>query len=432
MRIALFGVNYHPETTGIAPFNTGLAEHWAATLHDVTVVTAFPHYPEWRVADGYRGKTFSRERRAGVRLLRAWQYVPPLRSTLRRIVYDSSLAASAMAWVPALGPVDLVWAVSPPLQLAAAAWAVSKARGAAFVLQVKDLVPDIAISLGMLRNPVAIAAARHLERFVYRRAQQIVVLSSGFAENLRAKGVPAEKISILPDWMDTDFIRPAPRAAEGKGGVAGAFRARHGISSEVFLAVHAGNMGAKQKLEVLLDAAAAAPEKYFLLVGDGVERARLEHAAAERRLANVKILPLLPRAELPALLAASDALVLNQAASVVDAVVPSKLLTYMAAGRPVVAATHPASESAALVRAADCGLAVAAEQASALVAALESLRRDPALARRLGDNGRQHVERHFARGQVLERFDAFVAAVDAARKRPAGAARFAAPGADAG
>jgi len=432
MRIALFGVNYHPETTGIAPFNTGLAEHWAAMLHDVTAVTAFPHYPEWRVADGYRGKTFARERRGGVRLLRAWQYVPPRRTTLRRIAYDSSLAASAMAWLPALGPVDLVWAVSPPLQLAVAAWAVSRARRATFVLHVQDLVPDIAVSLGMLRNPAAIAAARRLEQFVYRRAHQIVVLSNGFAENLRAKGVPARKITVLPDWMDTDFIRPAPRAAEGNGGVAGAFRARMGIPSEVFLAAHAGNMGVKQKLEVLLDAAAAAPEKCFLLVGDGVERARLEHAAAERRLANVKILPLLPRDELPALLAACDALVLNQAASVVDAVVPSKLLAYMAAGRPVVAATHPASESAALVRAADCGLAVAAEQPAALAAALETLRRDSSLAHRLGDNGRRHVERHFARTSVLEKFDQFLLALDTARPRRAGTTRVVAPGADAG
>jgi colanic acid biosynthesis glycosyl transferase WcaI len=403
VHLALFAVNYAPEQTGIAPFNTGLAEHLAAAGHRVSVVTTFPHYPEWRIAAEYRGRLTARERVNGVELHRLWSYVPRRRSTLRRIAYDSSLAPLALACGLALPRPDVVLAVSPPLQLAAAAALVARVRRARYVLQVKDLVPDIAVALGMLRNRAALAAARRLERFVYRRAEAILALCEGFADNLRAKGVPREKLAVLPDWTDTDAILPGERT--------NSFRLRLGISEDAFLLLHIGNMGTKQKLETALEAAAKFPPgALLLLVGDGAERAALEARARALRLENVRFLPLVPAEELPALLAAADALLLSQARAVVDMVIPSKLLTYMAAGRAVIAAIAAGSEAARAIRAAGCGAIVPPEEPAALAEAVRSLRDNPAAAARMGAAGRRFAEAHFARARVLARYADFFSA----------------------
>jgi colanic acid biosynthesis glycosyl transferase WcaI len=406
VHLALFAVNYAPEQTGIAPFNTGLAEHLSALGHRVSVVTTFPHYPAWRIADGYRGRLAARERMNGVELHRLWSYVPRRKSTLRRIAYDSSLAPLALARGLALARPNLVLAVSPPLQLAAAAALVARARRARFVLQVKDLVPDIAIALGLLRNRAALAAARRLERFVYRRADVILTICEGFAENLRAKGVPGEKLAVLPDWTDTDAILPGERA--------NGFRRSRGIPDETFLLLHIGNMGAKQKLESALEAAAGFPAgALLLLVGDGAERAALEARARAMRLANVRFLPLVPAEKLPELLAAADALLLSQARAVVDMVIPSKLLTYMAAGRAVIATVADGSEAARAIRKASCGAIVPPEDPAALAAAVHSLRADVPAATRMGAAGRRFAEEHFARARVLTGYADFFAALAA-------------------
>ncbi len=403
MHLVLVAMNYAPEPTGIAPFNTGLAEHLAAAGHRVTVLTTFPHYPAWRLAGSDRGRWLLREERNGVSLLRCRGYIPARHSTLRRIAYDSALAAPALLLGLRLPRPDAVLAVSPPLQLALAAGLLARWHGARFLLQVKDLVPDVAIALGLLRHPLAVRAARRLEQLVYRRAERILTICQGFRENLRSKGVPEEKLLLLPDWIDTEAIRPLPRQ--------NAFRREQGIAEDTFLILHSGTMGAKQKLDTVLGAAerVADPRMLFLLVGDGSERLHLEQTARTRRLRNVRFLPLQPAGRLAEMLAAADVLLLNQAAAIVDMVLPSKLLTYLAVGRPVVAAIHEASEAARLIRAAGCGTVVPPEDPEALAGALLQLARSDTLRHRFGEAGRHYAIEHFDRRRVLARYAEFLA-----------------------
>jgi colanic acid biosynthesis glycosyl transferase WcaI len=418
MNILLVAMNYAPEQTGIAPFNTGLAEYLAAEGHRVTALTTFPHYPEWRVAPEYRGRWLVREQRHGVHVIRCRGYVPSRRSTLCRVAYDSALAVPAMLIGLRLPKPDVVLAVSPPLQLAVAAWLLAWRHRARFILQVKDLVPDVAIALGMLRNRLAIRAGRALEGFVYRRAEYILTISQGFVENLRAKGVPEEKLLVLPDWTDCDAIRPLSGS--------NFFRRELAIPEDAFVVLHSGNMGAKQRLENLLDAAERLPDRgfVFLLVGDGTERPRLERRAREQRLANVHFLPLQPADRLPEMLAAADVLLLNQDPAIVDTVIPSKLLTYLAAGRPVVAAIHEASEAARLIHAAGCGAVVPPADPDALAGALLQLARAPDIRRQFAAAGRRHAMEHFERRRVLARYSEFFASLprrkfSVARRQPA-------------
>ncbi len=203
--------SYAPDSIGVAPLNTEMCEYLAARGHHVTVGTCFPHYPEWRIPDSYRGRLWASETRRGVTIHRRWIWVPARRTPLRRIrTTPPSVIASGPGGLAVQRP-DLVLGISPPLQGALAAWAMARNCGVPFVLQIQDLVPDIAIALGMLRNRVAIRVARCLEHFVYRRAERILVICEGFRQCVRAAGIPDERIAVVPNWVDTEFIsRPPP------------------------------------------------------------------------------------------------------------------------------------------------------------------------------------------------------------------------------
>jgi colanic acid biosynthesis glycosyl transferase WcaI len=396
--------SYAPDRTGIAPLNTELCEYLVAQGHKVTVATGLPHYPEWRVPASYRGRFTFSEMRAGVSVRRHWIWVPARRTPVRRIFFDTSVGVAAGLSGLAVGHVDVVLGISPPLQAGFAAWAIAKSRGVPFLLQVKDLVPDLAVSLGMLRNRAAIGCARSLERFLYRRADGILVICEGFREHILRAGVPSERIAVVPDWVDTRFIRPnAPGAA---------FRRTHKLERD-FLVLHIGNMGAKQKLDVALEAAAylrSAVGTTICLAGDGADRGHLESLAQSRSLDNVRFLPLASRADLPAMLAAADLLLLSQSAAVRDSVIPSKLLTYLAAGRAVVAAAHRHSQAAQTIERAGGGVVVPPEDAASLAEAILRLRDDPSERERLARCGRAFAEEHFASERVLARLERFLAA----------------------
>ena len=388
--------SYAPDRTGMAPLNTELCEYLVSRGHQVSVVTCFPHYPEWKVPEAYRGRLWQREARNGVEVYRSWILIPRKRTPLRRILYDSSIGLSAaLRGLPIRG-VDLIFAVSPPLQAGLAGWFLARIRRTPLLLQIKDLVPDLAIALGMLRNRAAIRLARALENFVYRRAEAILVICDSFAAHLRAKGVPESKLFVIPDWVDTRFIRP--------GFQLNGFRRTHGLGETDFLVLHIGNMGAKQKLENVLEAATYLQQEQQIaicFVGDGTEKNFLCEYAQSRGLSRVRFLPLQPRETLPEMLSAADALVLNQSAKVVDMVIPSKLLTYMAAGRSVVAAVAAQSEAAACIERARCGLVVPPEHPVALAQAIRRLNADRKLAARLGEEGRRFAEQHFDRERIL-------------------------------
>lgn len=401
MRILLVGVNYAPEVVGIGPYTTELAEHLAAGGHQVSVLTGFPYYPHWRIDPSYERKLpFLVEMINGVRVIRSPILLPGMRQTaFRRILFDSSLSVTALMGAVGTGRIDVVICISPPLQLGLTAWLIARSRGARLVLHLQDLVPDAALSVGMMREGVAVGIARRLERFVYSRADRITVISQGFLDNIVCKGAPKEKLQLLPNWVDTGRFNAVPDPA---------MRVALGAADGETLVLHTGNMGAKQGLETVVEAAAElAGEKVVLtLIGDGSNRAALQTRAAGLSLTNIRFLPL--QSDLPATLAAADLLVLSQRGRVVDSVAPSKLLSYMAAGKPVVASVNELSEAGRMIRRANCGFVVPPEQPSALAGALRELHRRPENYGKLGEAGRRHVAEHYERSNVLERWSALV------------------------
>ncbi|MCJ7503510.1 MAG: WcaI family glycosyltransferase [Acidobacteriia bacterium] len=401
MRFLILGLNYVPESTSIGPYTADLAEHLRAAGHEVRVVTGFPMAPQWKVWEGYRGRWFMREELGGVPILRSFIYVPadPKR-TLNRILFDCSFAFSALLGGIFQGPANLIIAVSPPLQLGVTAWLLARLKRAPFFLHLQDLVSDAAIATGRLsQDGLAARLARSMERFVYDRSAGIGVICDGFKRNLVAHNVPAEKIQVLPNSLDLEFI-----GIESKDN---GFRLDNGIGADEFLVMYSGSIALKHGLTTFVDAAVEfAPEEgvVFSLVGEGPSRDDLLGRARGRNIGNLRFLPLQPRESLPAQLRAANVLAITQQKAVGDAVFPGKLLYYMAAGRPVLAAVGAESETGRFVRDHRVGLVVEPENPGALARAVRFLRDNPPEAAQMGKNGREVVERMFDRKVVLDVF----------------------------
>ena len=407
MRLLMLGINYWPEPTGIAVFNTGRCEYMAARGHDTTMCTGFPYYPRWQVDDAYRGRLVADEARNGVRILRSWLYVPRQVTALRRIPHEASFVASSCLRALAGRRPDVLLTVSPPLGLALSAVLLSRIWGVPYVFHVPDLQPDAAVDLGMLPSGPMVKALYGVERLAYRKAAMVSTLTHAMQGRIVAKGIPEERVALSPDWVEPDLFQ-LPLAGGGT-------RARRQLGLEGrFLVVHVGNMGVKQGLEVVLDAAQRTrdwPDVAYVLVGDGAVRRSLEERAAAARLDTVRILPLQPEPVFRDLLAGADLTLVTQQAVVADIVFPSKVLTLLAAGRPVIASLNPTSEVARVVAEAGAGVVTPAGDGAALAGAVRALRADPDTRREMGERGRSYARAHWARERILPDMERMLEAV---------------------
>jgi colanic acid biosynthesis glycosyl transferase WcaI len=401
MRVHFLCTNYVPEKNGMAPFATGLCEHFAQSGHEVTAVVAFPYYPAWRVWDGYRGRLYQKEQITAVEVRRVWHFVPGRASSLlQRLAHDLSFTFSVF-WAGLFsGGANVICCVCPPPTLGLTAYLLSKIHRRPYVIILTDLASDAAMATGILKDGSAVRMARAIEAFAYRKADAVVCICDGFVEKLTARGIAPEKLKLIPLWGDTEKVYP----------IAGAtvFRKANRFTEGQFLVMHTGNMGKKQDLMNVVRAAELSREitdLVWVLVGQGEERSAIEEAISQRQLKNIALLPLQPAERLAEMYSSADVLLVHQKAAVVDSVIPSKLLTYMAAGRPVLAAVSDRSETARYVERAKCGLIIHSEEPEALVQAALSLRAEPTFRQKLGSNGRAYVEQHFTKEKVLQEYD---------------------------
>jgi colanic acid biosynthesis glycosyl transferase WcaI len=397
MKILFLGINYWPEETGIAAFNTGRCEYLAARGHTIAMCTGMPYYPEWRIAERYRGRLFTSERRNGVRILRSWLYVPRKVTSLRRILHEGSFIATATiralgAWKP-----EILVVVSPPLGLAIPAILLSRLCRIPYIFHVADLQPDAAVDLGMLREGRLTRALYALEHLAYRKAALVSTLTEAMRQRIMDKGISDRKVTLFADWSE-----PALFHIPSSGGDT-EFRRRYGLEDK-HLVLHAGNMGVKQGLEVVLKAAQLSRERQdivYLLVGDGAVRHSLEARARELSLPNVRFLPHQDKESFHQILAATDVSLVTQQRSVGDIVFPSKIRTLLAAGCPVVASLNHGSEVARVVAEAGVGLVTAAEDPQALNLAIAALLSDPGRRALMKENAKSYARRHWDRDRIL-------------------------------
>ena len=415
LRVLIATINYLPEQTGFGPHIAALAEFLASRGHAVTVLTGFPFSPHWRRWPEFRGRLLSHEELRGVEVIRSTHYVPkrPGRLLARAWMEGSFCLAAGMSSLRSRQRswnVVLYCGAQPSVAMLArifAGW-----KRIPYVVSIQDLATQAASDVGLVRpGPLA----RLLERFeyaAYRRAEGAFVLCDAFGAALRAHGYPSDRIHLLRSPIDVDRVKPIPPSP--------VFRAAHGLTPEDFVVLYAGSMGLKQGLTNVIDAArdlgTRAPGIAWVLVGDGEAKPMLADAIGRHGLeARVRLLPLQPESEMAAMFAAADVLLLNQVSAVKATVVPSKLLTYMAAGKPVIAAVSPDSQGAAILREADGGILAAPDDPAALAAAVLAMRgRDASARADMGRRNRALAEQQFDRRRIVRAQETVLKAVVAA------------------
>jgi colanic acid biosynthesis glycosyl transferase WcaI len=394
--VLLVAMNYAPERSGTAPYTSAWAEHMARS-HRVTVLAGLPHYPEWRVHDGYGGwRSVTREN--GVDVVRLKHVVPGKTTAAHRLAHETSFAARVVGQrVPRP---DVVLAVSPPLFGAAAAAALARRHGVPFGLVVQDLYSEGVRELGSAGGGSAGAVDR-LEGAVVRSADRVLTIHDRFADRLRTRlGADPDRLSIVGNWAQV------PTALRTRAEQ----RAELGWDGETVV-LHAGNMGAKQGLETVVEAARLAdrdalPIRYVLL-GDGNQRPALQELAGGVR--RLEFRPPADQQEYAEILNAADVLLVCEKPGVAEMSLPSKLTSYCAAGRPVVAATGADGGTAAVVTASGAGLVVAPGVPAAVNQAVLDLLADPGRAAAMGASGLRYAERNQAAATSLAGYDAWLA-----------------------
>jgi len=326
----------------------------------------------------------------GFTVLRARVYSAHHKSFVHRLLAFFSFMLSSF-WI-GLGvhDVNLVWGTSPPIFQGVTAWLLARLKRARFLFEVRDLWPQFAIAVGVLRSPLLISASKWLERFLYRRADCVMVNSPGFLSHVQSLG--ARRVELVPNGADPAMFG----SVDGESG----FRTRYSLGND-FIALYAGAHGMSNDLNVVLDAAKLLEDTRIriVLVGDGKEKPSLVSHAQELGLHNLTFVPSVPKREMRSALAAADACIaILKPLDEYKTTYPNKVFDYMAAGRPVVLAIDGVIRQ--VVEAAGCGLFVQPGDGLAMAEAIRSLAADPQRARAMGLRGQRYLEQHFSREQI--------------------------------
>lgn len=398
MKILLYSLNYAPELTGIGKYSGELGGWLAERSHDVRVICGLPYYPEWRIDESYSTHGYTHEYLNGVRVTRCPLWVPERPGGLKRILHLLSFALTSL---PALflslrHHPDVIIIVAPALFCAPSAWLAARCSGAKCWLHIQDFEVDAAFDLGLLKGSLIRRGVTASERWLLQRFDRLSTISERMRERLLSKTAGNKSPVLFPNWVDLQHIFPL----QGKNPL----RQEFGIASDKLVLLYSGNMGQKQGLEMVVEAAkrlTEQPRYQFVMCGDGVAHERLQTMAAG--LKNILWLPLQPTEQLNALLNLADIHLLPQSADVADLVMPSKLTGMLASGRPVIATAAPGTQVATAV--AQAGCVVPPGDVSSLVDTILRLADDPDLRRQLGETGRQWITQTSEKESILLAFE---------------------------
>jgi glycosyltransferase involved in cell wall biosynthesis len=395
MRVNLVCLNYPPEPTGVAVYTGALADDLADRGVDVRVITGVPHYPQWRVYDGY-GKSRT-EIRDGLTVTRRRHPVPAKPQVLNRLRMELTFGLKAM--ITRGNASDVVVLVNPALFSSIPVALKAALCQRPVVVWVQDIY-SLAITETGQAGSLASKFLASTERGLLNRAQAVVVIHERFKHHLVTQlGVEPDKVSVIRNWCHIDETSPLTQSSRAE------MRRQLGWKDDVTVLLHAGNMGAKQGLGNVVEASRIAHQAdapvLFVLMGDGSQRAQLESVTNNRCL---QIIDPLPSESFPAALDAADALLINERSGLTEMAVPSKLTSYFATGLPIIAATDSGSVTAEEIEASGAGIRVDPDKPELIVAAAIKLRNNPQQARTLGKKGLEFRNSHLGADSSLDSF----------------------------
>ena len=370
-----------------------MAKFLQARGHELVIVASDLNYQTGQRTVEHKG-LFAEQNFDGVRVLRSYIYPALHRSYFWRIISFFSFMFSSAWTALQVRDVDLVMGTTPPIFQAVSAWFVAWMRRKPFLLEVRDLWPEFGVSMGVLKNPVVIALARWLEKFLYARATHILVNSPAYREYMLAKGVPERKVTYIAYGTDVDMFNPN---VDGSS-----IRAELGMQDK-FVVLYAGALGQANDIDTILRAAQhlnGEDKIRFVLFGDGKERARLQVDAERMKLSNVVFAGVRPKKEMPGIVASADVcLAILQDIPMFRTTYPNKVFDYMAAGRATVLVIDGVSRQ--LIESSNGGAFVQPGNDEQLAKTILELSKDPKRVQQMGQSAREYLVKHLDRRDKL-------------------------------
>lgn len=395
----LFLTQYFPPESN-APANRvyEFAKTWTEMGHQVQVLTGFPNHPNGVIHPGYRRKAFMRERVDGIEVIRTLTFATANKGRLRRMFqFFTFMLAAILQGAYAAKRCDVVIATSPQLLVALAGYVLSLVLRKPFVMEVRDIWPEAIVAVGLMKPGPVISALEIVERFLYRRAKSIVVVTNGFAEKIAAKGIDPAKVVVVPNAVDLRQFSILDRKESAK--------AQFALDGK-FLVSYIGTHGLAHNLTTVIEAAERLRDHsnvHFLFAGDGAERKRIEALVEKKALSNVTMLGQQSRELVPKLIGMSDVcLVPLRKTPLFDATIPSKIYEIMACGVPMIISVS--GEARSLVERAKAGIGIEPENVEQLIQAIRSLQDSHEKREALGQNGARFVKEEFDRIRVASRY----------------------------
>ncbi|MBS3848542.1 WcaI family glycosyltransferase [Devosia sp. BSSL-BM10] len=395
MRILIVGLNYSPEKVGIAVYTTGLAEYLVAEGNEVKVVAGNPYYPSWQPIDGFKAGRYSHQVKNGVKVTWVPHYIPRNPTGGKRLLHHISFALSsllpaikeALSWKP-----HIVITIAPSLIAAPVARLAALICGAKSWLHLQDFEVEAAFATNLLTGGgVVKGVALYFERIILCMFHSVSTISPQMCLRLIAKGIPSTQISEFRNWADLEGIKPAEHFST--------FRRRWAILTP-YVALYSGNIGNKQGVELIVEAARNLQHRddlTFVVCGEGPRRKEMEMRAAD--LKNIQFHDLQPREQLNDLLALATIHLMPQTAGAADLLLPSKLTNMLASGRPIV--TTAEKNTSLAVEVEGCGITVPPSSPSKFAGAIEELLTNTDLYERASRASRQRAEQNWDAQVIL-------------------------------
>jgi len=402
MRILIYSYNYYPEPIGIAPLMTELAEGLVRRGHQVRVVTGMPNYPERRIYEGYQNKFYLTEEHNGVVIQRSYIWVRGSKPGLwDRLLLDGSFMITSMVqafngWRP-----DIIFATVPPLLVSVPVGVYAGVRRCPVILNIQDIVSEAALRVKLV-NPdgFVIKTAQAVEQLTYEKVDRISVIAHGFVDNLVEHGIPENKIVYIPNWVDTNFIRPLPKTNNP-------FRIKYQLQDK-FVVLYSGNIALTQGLETVIKAATLLehiPKIYFVIAGEQEALQELEKLRQDYQAQNILLIPLEPREKLPEMLSAANVGLVIQKRQVTAFNLPSKIPVLLASGCAIIASVPDMGTAKEVVLKSGGGIVVPPENADSLAQAIINLYKNPDQLEALGKQGRKYAEDYYSIEQALNQYE---------------------------
>ena len=402
MRILILSQVYDPEPI---PKPAELAKELQLRGHTVNVITGLPNYPSGKLYPGTKLRALQHTQINGIPVTRTFEYPYHGKNAIGRILNYFSFMVSAPFGLHKIGPIDVIYVWHPPLTVGIAAWIMAKIARVPFVYDVQDIWPESIVLSGILNDGPLIKLLSVLERFVYKQANHLIVVTDKARDNLVDKGVHRDKVSVMPHWLDENIFSNVDAA------VSLSVRKEMGFDNR-FVILFAGNIGLVQGLDTIIYAAQklhANKEILIVFLGDGADKKRLKKLSVSLNLENsIRFNERQPLEKMPGLMTASNALLVHlKASELSDFIIPTKTIAYLASGKPIIMAAEGAATD--LVINAGAGIAVEPENPSALAKAILKLQSLSDTERnKMGQHGRKYFLSHFSKSVVIPLYESLL------------------------